>query len=151
MNKFNVIFFLALMLFSVFGRSVEVHYCNGEITEAVFFGSVECCCAAGQNQGVEEVCHEEEEQHCHPSNDGHVEHESSLEETCCETAVFEFFQSVDFDLSQQQQSLQTVIFCLSIFKPAYFINCSIANQTFVQYQQPLLWSDLSVRFQTFLI
>lgn len=138
------------MLFSVFGRSVEVHYCNGEITDAVLFGSVECCCVPDQNQGIQESCHEEKEQHCHPANDGHDEHDSNLEESCCETAVVEFFNTVEFDLSQQH-SLQSVILCLSIFNPTYFLSYKSSKKEFAHYVQPLLWTDLSVQFQTFLI
>ena len=138
------------MLFSTFGRSAEVHYCNGELTQMAFFGSVECCCVADKIAQVSDPCNAIEEQHCHPASDDHTDHDSAAEETCCETGVIAFFQSVDLTVSSEQ-ALTTLIFFVALFNPSYFIDNSDFEDTFISYEQPLLWSDLSIRFQTFLI
>jgi hypothetical protein len=115
-----------------------------------FFGSVECCCAADKIAQVSDTCHAIEEQHCHPASDNHSDHDSTLEETCCETGVIAFFHSVDLTVSSEQ-ALPTLIFFVALFNPSYFVYITDFKDNFISYKHPLLWSDLSIRFQTFLI
>lgn len=138
------------MLFSVFGRSVEVHYCNGELTEAAIFGSVDCCCLAKQTDSLPESCHQKTEEHCHPADDDNSDHDTTLNETCCETALIEFFNTVHLDLSHQQ-TMQSLVFVIALVNPYLFSSLSSSEQVFVHYEQPLLWSDLSIKFRNFLI
>ncbi len=149
MLRFKAIFFFLVFTLSSFGRSVQVHYCHGELTDTAIFGGVTCVCT--DEVEVEPVlhCHEEKKSHCDHEMDDKSSESLTGEKECCKTAVIQLIKSPDFQ--SQNTVLSPLIFLAAYFNPAFFFDVQPTNYAFANYTAPLIVTDLSIRLQTFLI
>jgi len=149
MLRFKAILFLLVFTLSSFGKSVQVHYCHGEITDTAFFGSVKCVCTNESEAEPLMACHQEEKSHCDHDDENQESNHAKMDSECCKTAVIQLAQSPDFQT--QNVEIVPLIFFVSLYNPFLFLTEPLVNNVYSNYASPLITTDLSIRLQTFLI
>lgn len=149
MLRFKAILFLFVFTLSSFGKSVQVHYCHGELTDMAFFGSVKCVCPNEFETEPIMACHQEEKSHCDHDEGNKDENHTKMVSECCKTAVIQLAQAVDFQTRNVE--IFPLIFFVSHYNPGLFLAEPLVNNVYSNYTSPLITTDLSIRLQTFLI
>ncbi len=149
MLRFKAIVLLVLFSLSSLGKSVEIHYCEGTITDLALFGGAQCICVEDEIDSKTH-CHDNlsETSNCH---DVKTENHSDLsnESTCCETIALPILEDVKFENVDQVES--PILLALIFLNPYYFFSETELALTEDFYLAPQRSQEFQVLFQTFLI
>ncbi len=139
-----------VMFFTSFSYSVDVHYCQGHLKSVKLFGQAKTC---------HEMAAENSTKAC--SSSKHNDHHNSKscadaddEKDCCQNKTFNFESDDDQQiLSSTLLDLDQVQF-LASFVVQYLLTldrCTDDNPRYTQYRPPLLFRDIPVLIQSFLL
>lgn len=149
MLRFKAIVLFLLFSLSSLGKSVEIHYCEGTITDLAFFGGAHCICVEDEANSKTE-CHDKviESSKCH---DEKSENHSDLsnESTCCETIALPILENVKYENVERVEF--PILLALIHLNPYYFLSETQPVKVADFYLTPQLSQEFQVLFQTFLI
>ena len=141
----RLISILLLFTFSLtlVGYNLEVHYCDGEITDVSSIGKSECVC--------DSKIVKEEKSHCEMSCDSHDEEETEEdEEDCCKTEKISI-ATTDILVSSSKVNLEQVILLSTLLEIHLFSKESRFQEVYDYYKPPSLVYDIPINIQSFLI
>lgn len=146
MLRFKAIVLLLLFSLSSLGKSVEIHYCEGRITDLAFFGGAQCICVEDEvdchdNLTEKSTCHEDE------SEDNHSD--LSKESSCCETIALPILENVKYESVDRVEF--PILLALIHLNPYYFLSETQLVKVADNYLEPQRSQEFQVLFQTFLI
>jgi hypothetical protein len=147
--RFKAIVLLLLFSLSSLGKSVEIHYCEGTITDLALFGGAQCICVEDEVDSKTE-CHEKETESskCHDEkSDNHSD--LSDESTCCETIALPILENVKYENVDRVEF--PILLALIHLNPYYFLSETQPVKVTDFYLTPQLSQEFQVLFQTFLI
>lgn len=149
MLRFKAILLLLLFSLSSLGKSVEIHYCEGRITDLAFFGGAQCICFEDEADPKVD-CHDNitEKSTCH---DEKSESHSDLsnESSCCETIALPILENVKYENVERVEF--PILLALIHLNPYYFLSETQPVQVADDYLEPQRSQEFQVLFQTFLI
>lgn len=150
MLRFKAIVLLLLFSLSSLGKSVEIHYCEGRITDLAFFGGAQCICVEDEadskvdchdNLAEKSTCHEDE------SEDNHSD--LLIESSCCETIALPILENVKYESVDRVEF--PILLALIHLNPYYFLSETQPVKLVNNYLDPQRSQEFQVLFQTFLI
>lgn len=157
MKRLKAILLLLTFSITLVGYSIEFHYCGNEITDISFLGASNCVCktdASGcksENHKSDTVCHKAENSEnisCCKPNATHGTN-GFQKEDCCKT------EQVNVAVDDMTESLKVtkeqMVVLISLFNPYIFSETEAASTDFENYLPPLLYRDIPVMVQSFLI
>jgi hypothetical protein len=147
--RFKAIVLLLLFSLSSLGKSVEIHYCEGTITDLALFGGAQCICVEDEVDSKTE-CHDtvSESSNCHDEkSDNHSD--LSGESTCCETIALPILENVKYENVERVEF--PILLALIHLNPYYFLSETQPVKVTDFYLTPQLSQEFQVLFQTFLI
>jgi len=133
------------------GYSLELHYCQGKITDVSFIGHAECVCAVSSHESHETKSEVQCQHHCQKENIEHGKTDLQLEkEDCCKTEKFTFFSPTVKAHSTTEVPVWIVF--NAILNPSFFLTSVNKNNVSQDnYSPPLFKRDISILTRTFLI
>lgn len=149
MLRFKAIVLLLLFSLSSLGKSVEIHYCEGTITDLALFGGAQCICVEDEVDCKTE-CHDKvsESSKCHDEkSDNHSD--LSNESTCCETIALPILENVKYENVDRVEF--PILLALIHLNPYYFLSETQPVKVTDFYLTPQLSQEFQVLFQSFLI
>ena len=147
MLRFKALALLILFSVTTIGNAIDVHYCEGEITDVALFGDIHCCCANIQTKGNE--CHESLEKKCHSSADAFQTNNSTEKKGCCDTAKIDFTHDNDFAINKSLNIPTAIIF--THFNCYLFQELTQETSDDFHYQSPYFVRDIPIFNQVFRI
>jgi len=150
-KKLKAIFFLISFSFSITGHTLELHYCQGKVTDVSLIGHANCFCGQSHAQVDERETESNCEKHCHSVSKDEKKIDVEIKkENCCKTEKLTFLSPSIKALSNTDIPLWTV--SLSILDPTFFIQ-SVYKQSVnpLAYIAPILHRDITILTGTFLI
>lgn len=152
MLRIKAILLLFLFAFSTFGNALEVHYCNGEITDIAFVGSATCVCNHVKLTDTDATCHALEAASCEMHGPCCETEDSSTkftENDCCETATVQLISGVAFQYTTAD--IQKIAVAWTTFYPELWGVWKAVPPIDDTYEVPDFSEDINLRIQRFLI
>lgn len=133
------------------GHTLELHYCQGLVTDVSLIGHAECVC---DNSHISAGFTEKKsscEKHCHDEQVVDKTSHSELEDNeCCKTEKFTFLSPSVKALSNTEIPIQAIL--VSELNPTNFVSTiSEKKQVRARYSEPILFRDITILTRTFLI
>lgn len=150
MLRFKAIVLLLLFSLSSLGKSVEIHYCEGRITDLAFFGGAQCICLEDEADSKTE-CHDKVTQSskCHEDESEDNHSDLSKESSCCETIALPILENVKYESVDRVEF--PILLALIHLNPYYFLSETQPVKVTDNYLEPQRSQEFQVLFQTFLI
>jgi hypothetical protein len=152
-RKSIALFFLLVFSISQPGFSVELHFCEGKITDVAVFGHAACRCENPQEPVVMNPDHQDScEKHCHKTELEQTKKSTGhYQKACCKTEKLTLTSAKLKALSSLKTS-QVVMLAAAILNP-YAITAQFAQteKQFAPYIPPLIERDLTILHRVFII
>ena len=153
MKKSVALFFLIVFSISLPGYSVEVHFCEGKITDVALFGNASCVCENKKAPvAVEEEHHHAGcKKHCQPEKAEANKEVTKFHKECCKTEKLTLTSS-KLKAHSSHKITQVVLMAAAILNP-YIITDLIREREAesTPYLPPLIQRDLQILNSVFII
>jgi len=133
------------------GHTLELHYCQGRVTDFSLIGHAECVCESSHKINETVTTDSDCQNHCHtePSQD-EKSYSDLSEKGCCKTEKLTLLSPSIKAHSNTEISIQAVI--VDVFNPTFFVHpIAESNENCFGYITPIFSRDITLLTHSYLI